>query len=267
MKTTVNFGMGSDINIFITRNWISIILFSPRYWKPLEFARPWNVLLSGAKHNIISFMFHKYWNDIKSLLQRPTSIRMERYFTWCWLNICIKMIFSNFLFYVDTVMFCSIIYWIKMLKCIFRIYVYVFHQMSTIFDTSLHKMSMTGLFYWFIAFFMLPRFAFFSYWFRAVIRVFMHYPNVANIFVSNHFTLINVLRLRILHCYIPPPHFLLSVVNGSTLVQNHNLPMFHTFRYSNEVCDLKRHLFQIRCLYDSSFHENWCLVTTLLAMV
>ena len=113
-----------------------------------------------------------------------------------------------------------------------------------------------------------PGLPIFSYWFRAVIRVFMHYPNVANIFVSNHFTLINVLRLRILHCYIPQPHFLLSVVNGSTLVQNHNLPMFHTFRYSNEVCDLKRHLFKIRCLYDSSFHENWCLVTfTLLAMV
>ena len=47
-----------------------------------------------------------------------------------------------------------------------------------------------------------PGLPIFSYWFRAVIRVFMHYPNVANIFVSNHFTPINVLHLRILYTVI-----------------------------------------------------------------
>ena len=42
MKSIVNYGMDSDLDIFVTRNWIFIFILFSRHWKLLEVVRPWN---------------------------------------------------------------------------------------------------------------------------------------------------------------------------------------------------------------------------------
>ena len=87
------FWNGQRFRHFVTRNWIWVFLLFLRYWKPLKVCRHHRMCNKYSETWYFQLFFYRYLS-YHNIWCRRTSMRMERYVTWCWLDIWIE-IFEN----------------------------------------------------------------------------------------------------------------------------------------------------------------------------